>query len=203
MKRIFILWLFLPLVSFGLLGDTYVPALADGSGVDAVGDPLDILGGFVHNSCPYSITQTDYGIVNLITVNGVTNGTIFYEGLDSGKPSWKTPASASIEVVWDGNNWVVTDNPNGSETWTHPTSTATFPPLTEWPLGSEGSDAISLTYSSFWIESGELATNNYAALIGHTNAVHNTMVKVNNDWMVTDILTYDSGWTPIEWMILN
>ena len=55
----------------------------------------------------------------------------------------------------------------------------------------------------FWLSGSEFATNTYSDLIGHTNGVDGVLVKLGADSLVTDILTYENGWTLGEWTILS
>lgn len=55
-----------------------------------------------------------------------------------------------MNIYSDGVNWIAlaTDG----EEWPHPDPAGEFPPLTGWPLGSNGSPAIVLEYERFFID---------------------------------------------------
>jgi len=155
-------------------GGVRIPALLDGSGA-ADGNPITNPAGLTHNESECDIKQTETGIIDTITVTNlsgtltsllvesgtIVNGKGMWSGYDPVSEGWD-------ELGWSGSNWVLTDD-NTGETWTHASATGTLPPLTGWPTGSLGSDAATVSYSSFWVASEEFEEKTKAQLDAHYN----------------------------------
>ena len=83
----------------------YIPALADGSGFDALGNPLTSLGGYVHNGCEVDAVQTD-------TTYNVLGGANIY---GDGSTSWSDVGITDWDAHVNGTNnvWVQWERING------------------------------------------------------------------------------------------
>ena len=145
---------------------------------DGYGKVGDNPGGYVHNGSECSIIQTGFNIVDSIEVSGTgtdADGVYPINGTLNSKPKFSHETVTS-HIEWDGANWNVTGVPDD---WQHATASGTFPDKTGWPVGGiGGSPAPTLTYNSFYVESGEFAKKTYADYLAHPNGSYNLWLKV-------------------------
>jgi hypothetical protein len=182
-----------------------IPALLDGT-ADAQGNPISNPAGYVHNISECSVIQTDFGIVDSIKISRAgffTDSVAEYLGIDiNGYPKYRweyTPGVQAIYIVYNkdlfyneesyGDQWIATDDVIGGETYSDVAATKAvtthFPFVGTWDAVA-WSEAFSVAYDSFWVESGEFDKKTYADLLAHynVNGDKNLWLKLDKDGFV-------------------